>query len=125
MKRFFIFLVAAIASLSLSAQNPMMQPLPNDPAVKVGKLDNGLTYYIRKNALPEHRAEFYLATKAGGEFFGQTGSFEQGWAADFLITDVPSYQQERTVDEQLQYFIYHGTAQDIREVYVNGLAVKK
>ena len=63
--------------------------------------------------------------KAGGEFFGQTGSFEQGWAADFLITDVPSYQQERTVDEQLQYFIYHGTAQDIREVYVNGLAVKK
>ena len=68
MKRFFIFLVAAIASLSLSAQNPMMQPLPNDPAVKVGKLDNGLTYYIRKNALPEHRAEFYLATKAGGIF---------------------------------------------------------
>ena len=68
---------------------------------------------------------FYLATKAGGEFFGQTGSFEQGWAADFLITDVPSYQQERTVDEQLQYFIYHGTAQDISEVYVNGLAVKK
>ena len=66
MKRIFIFLVSALACLSLSAQNPMMQPLPNDPAVKVGKLDNGLTYYIRKNALPEHRAEFYLATKAGG-----------------------------------------------------------
>jgi len=66
MKKIFIFLAAALASLSLAAQNPMMQPLPNDPAVKVGKLDNGLTYYIRKNALPEHRAEFYLATKAGG-----------------------------------------------------------
>ena len=66
MKRIFIFLATALATLSLSAQNPMMQPLPNDPAVKVGKLDNGLTYYIRKNALPEHRAEFYLATKAGG-----------------------------------------------------------
>lgn len=66
MKRIFIFFAAALASLSLSAQNPMMQPLPNDPAVKVGQLENGLTYYIRKNALPEHRAEFYLATKAGG-----------------------------------------------------------
>ena len=66
MKKIFIFLAAALASVSLFAQNPMMQPLPNDPAVKIGKLDNGLTYYIRKNALPEHRAEFYLATKAGG-----------------------------------------------------------
>ena len=66
MKKIFIFLAAALASVSLFAQNPMMQPLPNDPAVKIGKLDNGLTYYIRKNSLPEHRAEFYLATKAGG-----------------------------------------------------------
>ena len=69
MKKIFIFIAAALASLSLSAQqNPMLQPLPNDPAVKVGKLENGLTYYIRKNSLPEHRAEFYLATKAGGIF---------------------------------------------------------
>ena len=67
---------------------------------------------------------FYLATKAGGEFFGQTGSFETGWSADFLITDVPEYQQERSVDEQLQNFIYHGTAQDIQEVYVQGRPVK-
>ena len=66
MKRIVIFIAAAFASLGLAAQNPMMQALPNDPAVKVGKLDNGLTYYIRKNSLPEHRAEFYLATKAGG-----------------------------------------------------------
>ena len=35
--------------------------LPNDPSVKVGKLENGLTYYIRHNALPAERAEFYLA----------------------------------------------------------------
>ena len=39
--------------------------LPSDPAVKVGKLENGLTYYIRKNALPAERAEFYLATNVG------------------------------------------------------------
>ena len=39
--------------------------LPNDPTVKVGKLENGLTYYIRHNALPAERAEFYLATNVG------------------------------------------------------------
>lgn len=68
---------------------------------------------------------FYLATKAGGEFFGKTGSLEEGYSADFLVTNVPEFQQGRTIEEQLQYFIYHGTAQDIREVYVNGLPVKK
>ena len=69
MKKILVLIAAAFAVLSLSAQqNAMMQPLPNDPAVRVGKLDNGLTYYIRHNALPEKRAEFYLATKAGGIF---------------------------------------------------------
>ena len=42
-----------------------MQQLPNDPAVKVGKLENGLTYYIRHNDKPAGRAEFYLATNVG------------------------------------------------------------
>ena len=42
-----------------------MQNLPNDPATRVGKLDNGLTYYIRHNEKPAQRAEFYLATDAG------------------------------------------------------------
>jgi zinc protease len=42
-----------------------MQQLPNDPAVRQGKLDNGLTYYIRHNDKPEQRAEFYLATNVG------------------------------------------------------------
>jgi len=40
-------------------------PLPNDPATRVGKLDNGLTYYIRHNDKPAQRAEFYLATHIG------------------------------------------------------------
>ena len=39
--------------------------LPNDPAVRVGRLDNGLTYYIRHNDKPAQRAEFYLATHVG------------------------------------------------------------
>jgi len=39
--------------------------LPIDPAVLIGKLPNGLTYYIRKNSEPKNRAELYLVNKAG------------------------------------------------------------
>ena len=42
-----------------------MQTLPVDKDVRIGKLDHGLTYYIRHNALPEKRAEFYIAQKVG------------------------------------------------------------
>ena len=47
------------------AMQQAMAALPNDPAVRVGHLDNGLTYYIRHNELPAGRAEFYLATNVG------------------------------------------------------------
>ena len=41
------------------------EPLPLDPAVRTGKLPNGLTYYIRKNVKPEKRVELRLAVNAG------------------------------------------------------------
>ena len=47
------------------AQQPQMPPLPTDPNVRIGQLDNGLTYYIRHNELPEKRADFYIAQKVG------------------------------------------------------------
>ncbi|HZK96006.1 MAG TPA: insulinase family protein [Prolixibacteraceae bacterium] len=39
--------------------------LPLDTAVKVGKLPNGFTYYIRKNVEPKNRVTMYLANKVG------------------------------------------------------------
>lgn len=42
-----------------------MPPIPTDPSVRIGKLDNGLTYYIRHNERPEKQAEFYIAQKVG------------------------------------------------------------
>lgn len=42
-----------------------MPELPVDSAVRIGKLDNGLTYFIRHNALPEGKAEFYIAQRVG------------------------------------------------------------
>jgi zinc protease len=47
------------AALNLDA------PIPVGPQVKVGKLENGLTYYIQKNARPERRLELRLVVKAG------------------------------------------------------------
>lgn len=41
------------------------QVLTPDPKILIGKLDNGLTYYIRENHKPEKRAELRLAVKAG------------------------------------------------------------
>lgn len=39
--------------------------LPVDKDVIIGKLPNGLTYYIRANVEPKSRAELYLVNKAG------------------------------------------------------------
>jgi len=39
--------------------------LPFDPNVTVGKLSNGVTYFIRKNSKPENRAELRLVVNAG------------------------------------------------------------
>ena len=61
MKRLFIFVAAIFAAAVAFGQTP----LPNDPAVRVGKLENGLTYYIRHNDQPAQRAEFWIATDAG------------------------------------------------------------
>jgi zinc protease len=41
------------------------QKLPTDPDVTVGTFPNGLRYYIRRNALPEKRAELRLAVNVG------------------------------------------------------------
>ena len=63
MKRFFLSTLVLALSLSMAAQQP--QPLPIDSAVRVGKLENGLTYYIRHNEYPKQRAEFHIAQAVG------------------------------------------------------------
>ena len=61
MKRFILSIATLFVALVAFGQ----RPLPNDPEVRIGKLDNGMTYYIRHNDKPAQRAEFYLATDAG------------------------------------------------------------
>ena len=58
--RLFIALFLLLGTIGASAQQLSM-----DPAVRYGKLDNGLTYYIRPNTRAEGRAEFYIVQRVG------------------------------------------------------------
>src|SRR5436190_2439452 len=54
----------AFSQLTLS-QFKLTDKVPVDPNVKIGKLSNGLTYYIRKNSKPEKKVELRLVVNAG------------------------------------------------------------
>ncbi|MEM6295056.1 MAG: insulinase family protein [Myxococcota bacterium] len=53
------------AAATDDAKTPSSPALPADPAVRVGTLENGLTYYIRKHETPKQRAALWLAVDAG------------------------------------------------------------
>ena len=57
-------LLLLVAVVTASAQMPI-KTIPVDTAFRIGKLPNGLTYIIRHNNWPEHRANFYIAQKVG------------------------------------------------------------
>ena len=65
LKRMFVAALTLVCSVVMVAQEMQMPPIPVDPAVRIGKLDNGLTYYIRHNEYPEHVANFYIAQRVG------------------------------------------------------------
>jgi zinc protease len=52
------FLLSALAT-------PEETTIPEDSSVLKGTLENGLTWYVRQNDLPENRAELRLVVKAG------------------------------------------------------------
>jgi guanine deaminase len=64
---------------------------------------------------------FYLATKAGGSFFGKVGSFEKGYDFDALLID-DSYlnYDDYSLEHRLQRYIYLGDDRDIRLRFCQG-----
>ncbi len=65
-KLLFILALWAFVLAGLSAQmQDLNKPIPADPNIKIGKLDNGITFYIKQNKKPEKRVEFRLAVNAG------------------------------------------------------------
>lgn len=68
---------------------------------------------------------FYLATKGGGEFFGNVGSFEEGYEFDAVIlndSEIPN-QEGLTIPERLERFIYLNQEKDVKAKYVAGSQV--
>ena len=95
-----LFLVMSFLFTNVFAQVDANQKMPIDPDVKIGKLDNGLIYYIRQNKKPENRVEMRLAINAGSLYeteaqrglahfcehmcFNGTKNFEKSELVDFL-----------------------------------------
>ena len=65
MKKVFILFAVIAFGVGTLASAQQMPPIPVDPNVRIGKLDNGLTYYIRHNEEPKGQANFYIAQKVG------------------------------------------------------------
>ena len=60
-----MLMIVAITTSSFVAMAQQMPPVPTDPQVRIGKLDNGLTYYLRHNEYPKGLADFYIVQKVG------------------------------------------------------------
>ena len=65
---------------------------------------------------------FYCATKAGGSFFGKTGSFEPGYDFDALVIDDSDalLYNEFTLQQRVERMIYCSDDRNIEKVFVNG-----
>ena len=65
---------------------------------------------------------FYIATKGGGEFFGNVGSFEPGYEFDAVILDDSrlKHPQELDVKKRLERMIYFSDDREIKAKYVRG-----
>ncbi len=72
-RKLLIAVITAIFSISaIAAQaqpkieySSLDEKIPFDPSATKGKLDNGLTYYVKENHKPENRAELQLVVKGG------------------------------------------------------------
>lgn len=99
MKKFILLFFAVVFVFGmLSAQN-LDSKIGVDPNVKIGKLDNGLTYYIRHNEKPEGRVAFRLAVNAGSN---QEDEDQRGLAhftEHMAFNGIPGYPGNAMIEE--------------------------
>jgi len=62
---FLLILSFLSNSILTNAQINLTEKIPLSKDVKIGKLSNGLTYYIQKNNVPEKKAEMRLVVNVG------------------------------------------------------------
>ncbi len=64
-KTLFISFLILLITGSAYSQIDLNRPAPTDPDIRIGKLSNGMTYFIRNNKEPEKRASFYIIQNVG------------------------------------------------------------
>ena len=65
MKKIGLVSLLVLVSVLLTAAPPQADQVPVDPDYRIGKLENGLTYYIRHNTEPAGRASYYIIQNVG------------------------------------------------------------
>lgn len=128
MRKLIFSLVALVIGVtSICAQE--IQPLPLDPAVRVGVLENGMTYYIRHNEKPKGQASFYIYHDVGAI---QEEDDQQG-LAHFLehmafngsvnLPDKQMIEQLETIGVQFGYNLNAFTSWDCTEYMIKDCPV--
>lgn len=93
-------------------------------AIEASKAKTFETGYAEDKPLRLPEA-FYMATKVGGSFFGEVGSFESGYEFDALVIREDESPLDLSVEERLERFIYTGDDRDIKERYVGGKLIPR
>lgn len=66
MKNLLLLSVLSLLCIQVSAQQVSnYQTISQDKEIKIGKLSNGMTYYIKHNSNPKGRGEFFIAHNVG------------------------------------------------------------
>lgn len=100
-------LIALLAAFTVScSQEPtnaesdidLSAALPMDPSVRVGTLDNGLTYYIKANQKPENRAELRLAVNAGSILEDEDQQGLAHFAEHMLFNGTKNFEKNELID---------------------------
>jgi guanine deaminase len=65
---------------------------------------------------------FYLATKGGGKFFGNVGSFEKGYEFDALVIDDDNLWKDNkgSIEERIERLVYLGDGKNVITRYICG-----
>ncbi|MFI8379413.1 M16 family metallopeptidase [Leeuwenhoekiella sp. NPDC079379] len=76
----------------------LKQQLPLDPSVITGKLDNGLTYYIKENSRPQDKAELRLVINAGSILEDEDQRGLAHFVEHMAFNGTTSFQKNELID---------------------------
>jgi zinc protease len=91
-------LALCVAPLAAQQSFDPQRPLPRDPAIITGQLDNGLRYMIRRNAEPENRAELRLVVHAGSILEDEDQLGLAHFAEHMAFNGTRNFQKQELVD---------------------------